>query len=103
MQWVWAYAHRLYGVGTIVLVANLLGLWIITVPVLGMVGNDLAWRNYHFASYEEFERLQRYWTRLGVWFTLACAVLLIVATVVVMVVLNRYLSTMLDFGATLEP
>ncbi len=91
-QYVWAFAHGLYGVGTLVLLVHLCGLGLFSMYWLGSVGNDLAWRHCHFKSYDEFLRKQRAWVHIGVWITIIQVVLLAIALVFAVTAVNRLLS-----------
>ncbi len=88
-QYVWAFAHGLYGVGAMVLVVHLCGLGLFSMLWLGSVGNDLAWRHCHFASYEEFTRKQQYWTNVGIWITVIPLLLVVAATIFAIIMINR--------------
>jgi len=69
--WLWAFAHRLPAVGTVLLLANLLWAWVPWIwaislagaMYLGAKGSELAWRNRPFHSLEHFHLTQDAWHR----------------------------------------
>lgn len=68
--WNWGafFLHFIWGIGNRTYI-GLLGLVpfvnIIIMPVLGLKGNEWAWRNREWESVEEFRRVQKKWNLAG--------------------------------------
>ena len=51
--------------------------------VLGVKGNEWAWRNKKWDSVEHFKRTQRTWTKWGVWLIVVIPILIVLAAVII--------------------
>lgn len=72
-SWLWAIANNVY-VGLLALIPPL---HLIISIVLGMKGNEWAWKHRRFESIDQFRAVQRAWTRWGVGIFIAMIVLII--------------------------
>lgn len=72
LGWIWALGHRAWDIAVLSLVISFSGLIIpfvgplIMAIVLGVKGNEWAWRSKHWDSVEHFRSTQRKWTWAGV-------------------------------------
>ncbi len=79
LGWIW-------GIGNHVWIALLSAIpyvgWVMEI-VLGLKGNEWAWRNKKWDSVEHFKRTQRTWTKWGVGLVILPAVVGILAAVII--------------------
>jgi hypothetical protein len=76
LTWIWGIAHGVWN-SFLVLVLNII--WSI---VLGVKGNEWAWRSRRFDSVEQFRQTQAVWSKWGwilfiIWLVLAVIVMLL--------------------------
>ena len=64
LTWIWALGHGLYAVAILAFLFS--GTGPVAGIVMGILGNELAWKYRSFASYEEFQKVQSAWTRAGI-------------------------------------
>ena len=71
LNWIWSIGNNTWiGLLTFVPVVGLV------MPfILGAKGNEWAWRNHSWASFEDFKRVQRNWARAGVLILVAAVIL----------------------------
>ncbi len=62
LNWVWAIGNKTW-IGLLVLIPYI---GFIVAIVLGIKGREWAWKNKEWASFEEFDRVQRKWSTWGV-------------------------------------
>lgn len=67
-----------------------LGVWIYLI----VCGRSLAWTHKRWASYEEFDKVQRIWAKVGQVILIVGLVLMVVGAVVFLMMLNKGLSRM---------
>ena len=63
--WIWAFAHRVWLWGVISIIMGFINLGLIPAIVLGIGGNEMAWKARHFNSVKEFREVQRKWAIAG--------------------------------------
>jgi hypothetical protein len=80
MNWIWGIGNNTY----LALLCFVPFLSFIMPFVLGIKGNEWAWKNREFASIEEFKAVQKAWTRvgvivftLGIFISIACVSLMV--------------------------
>jgi len=67
LNWIWAFAHRLWGWGIGILVGSCLPIVSLGLAIyLGVKGNELAWKAKHFDSVQQFKDTQKAWTIAGI-------------------------------------
>lgn len=64
LNWIWAFSHRLWLYGFLILLIPVVNL--ILAVVLAFKGNELAWKARKFNSIEEFKNTQRAWMIAGI-------------------------------------
>lgn len=74
MNWIWGIGNNTW----LALLCFIPLVNIVMPIVLGIKGNEWAWQNKYWPSVEEFRRVQRIWTIVGVCF-LAFSILLCIA------------------------
>ena len=66
LNWIWAIFNRTW-IGLLALIPYV---GVVVAIVLGLKGREWAWRNKHWDSVEDFQRVQRLWNAWGVIITL---------------------------------
>ncbi len=82
LNWIWGIGNKVYFALFALLFAFIpflggivclgFSIW------LGFVGNKLAWQNKQWESLEEFERIQKIWTNVGLILFFTCIILSII-------------------------
>ena len=76
LTWIWALGHGLHAVAILAFLFS--GTGPVVGIVMGILGNELAWKYRPFPNYEEFRKVQAAWTKWGI--------IVFVVEVVVMIV-----------------
>ncbi|AKJ42625.1 cytochrome c oxidase assembly factor Coa1 family protein [Pragia fontium] len=86
--WNWGafFLHFIWGIGNNTFIAFLIFVPFVNLAmpfILGAKGNEWAWRNRHWASIEEFKRVQRLWSRwaIGIFITITLFFALLFTTI----------------------
>jgi hypothetical protein len=74
-NWIWSIANSVW----IGLLAFISPIGLIMSIVLGIKGNEWAWKNRRFESIDQFKQVQRAWTRIGVIIYITVAALSMIA------------------------
>ena len=86
LNWIWAIRHRVW--------IGLLGLvpycGVGVAVFLGLKGRELAWKKGHWESVEQFNRVQRSWTRWGIAFWVALIVLSVLVPILISAIVGPY-------------
>lgn len=89
MGCLWAFAMNMPVWGIIAAASSLIGCLSLPVAIiLGVKGNEWAWRSRRFSSIEEFRQVQRKWAIAGITLTVL-ALLLYAAAMVALLALNN--------------
>lgn len=85
LNWIWAIRHRVW-IGLLALVPYC-GIGVAV--FLGLKGRELAWTKGKWDSVEQFNQVQRSWTRWGVAFWLAFLILCLLVPIFIRIVFYR--------------
>ncbi len=96
--WIWAIANKTW-IGLLGLIPYLN---VVIAIVLGVKGNEWAWKNRKFASVDEFKKVQKAWAKWGVILLIASVVLSIVTAILVTVFIARSGGTVQYDYSTLD-
>lgn len=67
LGWIWGVFHKVYWSLLMLIPVGPIGF--IIMIILGIKGNELAWKNNRYASLDEFKRIQKKWAFWGlIWF-----------------------------------
>ena len=61
-SWIWAFGHNLVGIGMLTFFFATPPFGIIAMVLLGLYGNELAWKSKHYESIEQFRSQEAKWT-----------------------------------------
>lgn len=99
LNWIWAFAHRLPGLGAAILILSFIpcvGFINIGFAIyLGFKGNELAWKSRPFQSVQQFKDTQRVWAIWGL--------IVFAAAIVFGIIFFAFIIAILTEGDTLLP
>jgi len=78
LNWIWGIGNGVW----IALLTLIPYVNIIMPFVLGVKGNEWAWRNRKWDSIEHFKRVQRNWARVGIYIIVVSLILVLAAVVI---------------------
>lgn len=90
LNWIWGLGNGTYW--ALLCLIPYVGL--IMAIVLGLKGNEWAWRNKHWQSVEQFKRIQGIWSKWGIGFFVGVIILFLIAVTVMLPKLTK----MMDAG-----
>lgn len=94
MNWIWSIGNQTY-IGLLALVPYV---GIIMVIVLGVKGNEWAWRNRRWESVEQFKATQKVWTKWGVVILIVSVVIGVIAGLIIPAMMIATQSTTMRGG-----
>lgn len=98
--WIWMlyFGMQLWGILVLIGSVTLCFVSPIASIVLGIKGNELAWRYKHFNDFEEYQKAMKDWNFGGIVFTIASVVVFTIGTCIAVYYLKQNMDTLFPGG-----